>query len=272
MRFEPRNGYAPVHIPAAISDRPSVLAFSMAKAGSTLLNNILSRISPDVELTYFSIEDYLFSRNVSPTNRPTNIGKIIKPEGYCYGGFRQFPAHPVPILFSARSVLLVRNPLDMITSLYFSLLKSHRIPRESGASSDVNGAASKMITTRRFLQQTDINAFARQAVRTYTRMFEGYVAQGFPWRKNVAIYRYEDVVFHKASWISDICAWYGWTLAPGRAEAVAAMFDQQPETERPEHHVRQVKPGNHLVHLSAQTVTNVGEGLAEYMRIFGYQP
>ncbi len=270
MRFEPRTGYAPVHIPSATSERPSVLAFSMAKAGSTLLNNILSRIAPDVDLVFFSIEDYLFSRNVSPTNRPLNIGGIIKPEGYCYGGFRQFPAHPVPILFSARSVLLVRNPLDMITSLYFSLLKSHRIPRESGAPSDVEGAATKLISTRTYLQHTDINAFARQAVRAYTRMFEGYVAQGFPWRKTVAIYRYEDVIFDKANWVADICDWYQWKLPAGRSEAVGAMFDEQPDIERPDQHIRQVKPGNHLAHLSPQTVTNVSEGLAEYMRIFGY--
>jgi hypothetical protein len=273
VRFRPRTPHVSVDLPAAIGEGPSVLSFSMAKAGSTLLYNILSQLAPTQGLVYFSIEDYLFSRNVSPTNRPGGVGKIIKPTGYCYGGFRQYPAFAIPILGNVKTTFLVRDPRDMITSLYFSLLSSHRIPAGEDAAGGGKGpasAAEKMLETRAMLNKIDINAFARQAIRTYLRIFEGYVAQGFARRNNVAIYRYEDVIFAKEAWIKDICEWYGWEVDEARQRAIAAMFDERPEEERPLEHIRQVTPGNHRAHFSAATIAAIDDALSEYMRLFGY--
>lgn len=274
MRFRPLIPFVRVELPPAIGAAPSVLAFSMAKAGSTLLYNLLSQLAPARGLVYFSIEDYLFSRNVSPTNRAGDIGDVFKPTGYCYGGFRQVPAFPVPLLASSRVTFLVRDPRDMITSLYFSLLKSHEIPAADvtvGGAAGGEGAATQMAATRAFLQNTDINAFAAQAVRTYLRIFEGYVAQGFARRRNVAIYRYEDVIFAKDAWVDDICAWYQWDIEPAHRRRVAAMFDDRPSDERPGEHIRQVAPGNHRAHLSAASTALIAEALSEYMRLFGYE-
>jgi len=273
VRFKPRVSQVEVQLPPRTSETPSVLSFSMAKAGSTLLYNMLSQLSPEVGAVYFSIEDYLFSHNVSPTNRPGDVGPIIKPAGYCYGGFRQFPAFPVPILDSARVTFLVRDPRDMITSLYFSLLGSHRIPQVEEKRGDAKGpagAAERMLDMREKLQKTDINTFARQSVRTYLRIFEGYVAQGFARRPNVAVYRYEDVIFAKEAWVEDICEWYEWDIEPSRRREIAARFDERPTGERPLEHVRQVNPGNHRAHLTAATSATIVDALSEYMRLFGY--
>jgi hypothetical protein len=245
----------------------------MAKAGSTLLYNMLSKLAPSAGLTYFSIEDYLFSHNVSPVNRPGYIGDVIKPNGYCYGGFRQYPAFRVTGMNNAKVTFLVRDPRDMLTSLYFSLLGSHRIPKAGDGTKLENepaGAAERMLDMRTKLQKTDVNAFARQGVRSYTRIFEGYVAQGFAWRQNVAIYRYEDVIFEKAAWVRDICEWYEWDIDPARQREVAAMFDERPTEERPLEHVRQVTPGNYRAHLTEATSAVIVDALEEYMRLFGY--
>jgi len=260
-----------VELPAPTSAIPSVLSFSMAKAGSTLLYNMLTQLAPAAGAVYFSIEDYLFAHNVSPTNRPGSVGKIIRPTGYCYGGFRQYPAFPVPILHSAKVTFLVRDPRDMITSLYFSLLRSHRIPKATERqSNEPAGAAERMLDMRERLQNTDINTFARQAIRTYLRIFEGYVAQGFARRKNIAIYRYEDVIFAKEAWVKDICEWYEWDVPISRQLEIAARFDERPDEERPAEHVRQVTPGNHRAHLTAATSATIVDALSEYMRLFGY--
>ena len=97
LEFTPRRTAHPLALPPAVSDRPSVFAFSLAKAGSTLLYNMLRELAPAAGLTYFSPEDALFAANVGANDRPTDIGDVFRPTGYCYGGFRQFPAYPVPI-------------------------------------------------------------------------------------------------------------------------------------------------------------------------------
>jgi hypothetical protein len=260
-----------VELPREAGSGPSVFSFSMAKAGSTLLYNMLSQLAPGAGLTYFSIEDYLFSRNVSPVNRPGYIGDVIRPTGYCYGGFRQYPAFRVTGLNNAKVTFLVRDPRDMMTSLYFSLLGSHRVPAaEEPAKGEPAGAAERLLKARARLQTTDINTFARRSVNTYLKIFEGYVAQGFAWRQNVAIYRYEDVIFAKDAWVRDICEWYAWEIDPARQRQVAAMFDERPTEERPLEHVRQVTPGNWRAHLTEGTSAVIVEALAEYMRLFGY--
>ena len=273
MRFRPHVPKVAIELPRARGNGASVFSFSMAKGGSTLLYNMLSKLAPVADLTYFSIEDYLFSHNVSPVNRPGYIGDIIKPNGYCYGGFRQFPAFRVPGLNKAKVTFLVRDPRDMVTSMYFSLLSSHKIPNAGESAKRENepaGAAERMLDMRKKLQKTDVNAFARQALRSYTRIFEGYVAQGFAWRQNVAIYRYEDVIFAKEDWVRDICEWYEWDIDPVRQRQVAAMFDIRPTEERPLEHIRQVTPGNYRAHLTEATVAAIEDALSEYMRLFGY--
>ena len=140
----------------------------------------------------------------------------------------------------------------------------------AGAAEPPAGAAERMLDMRERLQKTDINTFARQAVRTYLRIFEGYVAQGFARRPNVAIYRYEDVIFAKEAWVKDICDWYEWDVDAARQRRVAATFDERPTEERPSEHIRQVTPGNHRAHLTAATSATIVDALSEYMRLFGY--
>lgn len=266
MRFHPEKISHPVRVAQAAGRTPSVFAFSMAKAGSTLLYNILERLAPAAGLTYFSVEDTLFNSDVSPQRRPCLVGQPFHAAGYCYGGFRQFPIYRVGHVDTARTILLVRDPRDMIVSLYFSLRYSHALPENKGES----GAGAAMAATRAKLNKTEIDKFALEAVKTYAKAYEGYLARGFAWMPNVAIYRYEDVVMSKTDWVDDICNWYGWDVAEDGRRRVAAEFDVLPDAERPDAHVRQVRPGNHKEHLSTGVEQNIVKSLGEYMRMFGY--
>lgn len=268
MRFKPAVGYQPIQPPAAASDRQSTMAYSLAKAGSTLLYDMLSVLSPAAGLTYFSPEDALFAEDVSVNNRPANVGDLFSQTGVCYGGFRQFPAYPIPILHSTKSIFLVRDPRDMAVSLYFSMMKSHVLPEGGGSAA---GARAEFERARANVAAVPIDTWVvHAAVIQYTRMFEGYLAQGFLWRPNVVTYRYEDVIFDKRGWLADICDWFEWDVPADARNAIADRFDLRPDAERPDQHVRQVSPGNHKAHLSADTIARLNGLFAEYMRLYGY--
>ena len=153
----------------------------------------------------------------------------------------------------------------MITSLYFSLLHSHSIPKGANL-----GARQQLLAERSRLQGVDINVWAIHEARSYTRMFEGYVSQGFHWRPNVAIYRYEDVIYRKAEWLLDIAQWYEWEIDSKHIQNIATAADVRPEQERPDQHIRQVHPGNYRKHLREDAVTIINEALQEYLYLFGY--
>lgn len=266
MRYVPNKRVIPLALPPPVSDAPSVMAFSLAKAGSTLLYNMLTELSGEAGLVYYSVENTLFGQGVGPNERPARVGKIFSPTGYCYGGFRQFPLYPIPILKGVKSVFLVRDPRDMIVSLYFSLLKSHSIP----APSAMGSAGAEMRKAREKLAAVTPDDFATDAVRNYVKMFEGYLAQGFHYRKNVIVYRYEDVIYEKEAWLKDLCAWYEWQVPEAAIQAVAQRYDIVPDEENAEAHVRQVKPGNYKQHLNDRSVNVINRVLKEYMTMFGY--
>jgi hypothetical protein len=267
LRFSPRVTSNFIERPQSLTCCESVLAFSIAKAGSTLLYNLLSEVCGHVGLVYFSPEDSLFAANVSASQRTSDVGDIFSRTGYCYGGFRHFPSYAVPILDTTKVVFLVRNPLDMAVSLYFSLLKSHRLPDDNG----IGGVRQELLEERQRLQETDIETFViRSASLQYIRMFEGYIAQGFHWRKNVVTYRYEDIIYSKAEWLKDICDFYGWSVSFEIISNIAARYDVIPDSERSAEHVRQVIPGNYHKYLSVAAIEEATAILGEYMPIFGY--
>ena len=268
MRFQPTGAYQPIASPEPGSDRQSALAFSLAKAGSTLLYDMLSVLAPEAGLTYFSVEDALFAGDVSVNNRPSNVGNLFRQEGYCYGGFRQFPAYPIPVLHSTKSIFLVRDPRDMAVSLYYSMMKSHVLPEGGGTE---GGARAEFERARANVASVPIDAWVVHAAAIqYTRMFEGYLAQGFLWRQNVATYRYEDVIFDKRAWLEDICEWFEWDVPAERRNAIADRFDIRPDVERPDQHIRQVTPGNYRTHLDADTISRLNDLFAEYLRLYDY--
>jgi hypothetical protein len=227
----------------------------------------LRELSRFAGLTYYSIPDRLFQENVGGSHRPYDIGQPFQQIGFCYGGFREFPAFPVPFLDSARIAFLVRDPRDMITSLYFSQRYSHSLPPPSANA----GVREELLSARSRLEHQEIDDFAPELAYDYVRKFEGYIAQGFHWRTNVATYRYEDVIFKKRLWIDHLCSWFGWDVSADFKDGVAARFDVVVDVERPDQHIRQVKPGNHRRHLRKETIDLISDVLAEPLRMYGYE-
>jgi hypothetical protein len=253
-------------LPPPVSDAPSVLAFSMPKAGSTLLFGILRMLCPAAGLVFFSTENHFFDRGVPAEKRPPETARLFLPTGYCYGGFRSCPRYAIPILPTARTVVLVRDPRDMIVSLYHSLQQSHRIP--DGA--EAGGQPHFMQRAREQARRSTLDEHCLHSVNSYAAQFEAYLSQGLLWRENVAVYRYEDVIFRKREWIEDMCRWFGWSVPERRIATALERFDIVPEKADPTRHVRQVKPGNYVDALSPESIRMVNGRLGAYMRIFGY--
>ena len=263
--FRPEKAVFGLNLPPpGQPDRQTVLAFSMAKAGSTLLFDMLRILARAVGVAYFEPEAQLFAAGRDPLARPTDLQFAYPAAGYCFGGFRQFPAHPIPLLDHARTIFLVRDPRDMIVSLYFSLVGSHEIP---AAGADGSNA---MQEARDFVSRLSLSEFLWSGILQYTRMFEGYVANRFHARENVRIYRYEDIIYRKAAFLSDVQGWFGWDVPPALVDTIASQVDFIPDAEQRGAHIRQAHPGNHSTYLSVAESRQVANDLREYMQIFGY--
>jgi hypothetical protein len=262
LRFRPKQFAYTIDVPPSNQDRPSVLAFSLWKAGSSLLYALLSKLCKQGGMTYVGVDDILFRQNV--VERPVDVGPIFRERGYCYGGFRIFPYYQVPLLDTAKTVFLVRDPRDMVVSLYFSVRESHIVPEGE------EGLAAKIKQHREVTKHMTIDEWVPDNVNHLLLAYESYFVQGFTRRPNVVIYRYEDIIFSKAEWMRDIADWYEWDIPRSTIEKVVAPLDVLPDEERPSEHIRQVRPGNYRAHLSEPTRLRIETMFAPYMRAFGY--
>jgi hypothetical protein len=256
-----------LNIPPPASDRASCFAYSLHKAGSTLLFDMLRDLAPHVGLTYFSLEDRLFALGIGHGEKPLTHGDLFAATGYLYGGFRWFdPACKIADFKTCKKILLVRHPLDILVSRYFSFTQSHSNP--GGGNESV--FADHIQKQRNLAAKLDVEQFALQIAQERLAYYLSY--SPILTDKNLAIYRYEDIIYDKAEFMRQICAHLGFRVAEDVIDEIAARYDVFPQDESPGDHVRQVHPGNYRKHLSPNAIEFLLEYFDPILRAFGYKP
>jgi hypothetical protein len=244
---------------------PSAFLVSLPKAGSTLFYRLMQPIANRAGLPYFSLPNELHAIGVPGGDIREGMDDVFKPTGYTFGGFRGFERGMVlPDYADGRTVLLVRDPRDMLTSLYFSEAKSHVPP---GASA--SDALLKQFEARRQnALTTAIDDFALQRASGLFAAYQGVFAalEG----KAHKLFRYEDVIFEKRRWIEEVMAYLGMTVAEQVITNVVAKNDVRPSTEDEGQHIRKVAPGDHLDKLKPETIAALDEKFAPLLDRFGY--
>jgi hypothetical protein len=249
-------------------DQPSVFAMSLVKSGSTLLNDALRHLSPLVPIEFRSVDDELFQRNIRIKERPDLLdANLFRAHGFCYGGFRSWPPYKIPSFESHKTVLLVRDPRDIVVSQYFSVSRSHIVPEGDQRS----GAAARMLADREKASEVTVDEYAREKLDYTARVYGKYIKYGVHKMPNVKLYRYEDVIYQKAQWLQSIADWFDWQIAEGDITRIANLIDIIPDSEDQEAHVRQVHPGNHRRHLQPQTIELYRRECGPLMREYGYE-
>jgi len=223
----------------------SAYLFSLHKAGSTLLNGMAEMLCAANDAAFLGLPN-LLRRGGRDPNRDVIVDDSAFPgTGVVFGGFRTLPEYALPRLDAAPKVLLARNPLDMLTSLYFSVAGDHPPPGE-GAMKDA------FERNREYVRATPINRIVKERAPKLKAQIERYVA-ALP-RRRLAVYFYEDVILRKADWLEDLAAFLGLSLDAATREAILERFDVVPRAESPDSHVRRVLPGDHRNKLGPKTV------------------
>ena len=257
-----------VKVPRA-ADIDSFFVFSFPRCGSTLLDRMLRQLCDGTGLPYITIADDAFASGVQMGRLGSSIETLFCPRGYGYLGLRAFFTFEPQFDFSTvNKVLLVRDPRDMMVSLYFSMKHSHEIPKL--------GAASRhMQDYRNLVRKTDINSFLdTEHGELATQLFKRSVAlyRRFIFDDRLRLYHYEKVIFEKAAWVRDLVDFFSIPASEEMMDRVVADNDILPDREDPNAHIRQVRPGNYLQHLNPQSIELLNDSFADELEFFGYQP
>jgi hypothetical protein len=243
----------------------SVFFIGLPKAGSSLLAGLMRPLVQASGLAYLAVQEAMFQMGVPPNLIPAEVNQAFQPVGYAFAGFRGLPgALALPPFAADRTMLLVRDPRDMLTSLYFSHAYSHRPPGQG-----VGGQLAETFEQRRATAQSlDIDAFVLDRAKMVAGQYRviGRKLAGVPHQ----VYRYEDVIFDKLTWVNHMLNRFG--LAPPRSlvERIVAESDERPAQEDPSRHVRRVTPGDHKEKLAPGTIAALDAQLGPALEAYGY--
>lgn len=249
--------------PTARPDLRSVLLLAPPKTGSTLLGWLVRKLCAVSGIPVVTLHDDLFRFGIMEFGEKVEglgLERLMKPTGYVYGPFRQYP---LGIPFNAAdftNILLVRDPRDALVSDYYSMAFSH--PAPGGEARD------NFIRWQQHLQHRRIDDVVRERSRFYLGRYLEFI-------ENVDlatahVYRYEDVIYSKADWTRELARVIGCPVTDQDADRIAAEHDIVPDAERVSDHIRQVHPGNYKAKLEPSTIAAVDSVFESVMARFGY--
>ncbi len=241
--------------------------FALHKSGSVLLNRIIEDVASIADVPVFNFPELLFENGIRFQDLKEMPEDLFDSEGMIYSGFRLFPKDPCKLNLGngGKAILMVRDPRDILVSMYFSMKGSHAVPK-SGKSRE------KMLKIRESAEAVSIDEFVRAGSDRLRKKFLRYhkvlIESG---QVETRIFRYEDVIFEKARWVRDIADFLDLAVPGNELDSIASRHDIRPEKENPSAHIRRVAPGDYLEKLSPDTIDFLNQELGETVRAFGYE-
>lgn len=158
--------------------------------------------------------------------------------------------------------MLVRDPRDALTSLYYSVAYSHVPPGTAESSRLLESFEAR----RARALSLAIDEFVMQEAPGQARLIKRTLANAPRHRR----YRYEDVIFDKPAWVADMVDYLRLSLPQRQVEAIVARNDVVPEEDAPNEHIRHVTPGDHRDKLKPETIVFLNKRLEGVLQSLGY--
>lgn len=241
-------------------------AFSIHKAGSTLMHKMIAEVCRGAKIPCVSIADTLFCEGFMENDWGGHPGirQLIGP-GRVYYGFRSLPDALLDDslqLKNKRSVLLVRDPRDALVSQYYSFggkHPSHVKPEKS---------KSVILQNAKKTEHMTIDEYVLSVAQGHLRRLNSYRTNlDFD---NVLLRRYEDIFFDKRKFLGEIFNHFGIEVPGTVLDKVAARNDVRPEVEDPTKHIRKGTPGDHAEKLRPETIEELNKLFANVCKCYGY--
>lgn len=248
-------------------DVAAAFFFSMAKCGSTMLTNAVEHIATEMELPKFHFSRFFWQRSESKRVWWKYDMRDWVTDGVIYYGFRDFPDFVAAskLVQKRRSIFLVRDPRDAVTSHYFSKLYEHPVP--GGGKGEV---ARNYVAARERMKKIGIDEHVVNYAKSFLSHWSRYM-DSLPISSGVSkIFRYEDIIYNKFDFLSDAFDHVGIPVPADVVRRAVEKVDIFPEREQVNKRARSVTPGNHREKLRPDTIEKLDAILAKPLTYHGY--
>jgi hypothetical protein len=227
-------------------------------------DRIFSKIARYNGIGKISIDQFCFRNNYRLTETNiTDLRKIILPKGYMYGVYRKFGLDQKPDfnhfdVKNKKSILVVRDPRDILTSHYFSQYFSHVKPgqRDKRISEDLEGMS--------------IDAFVLSRMKNFRGRFEKYIHNLLPIEK-CKVFRYEDIIYDIEDFIVSSTNHLNLEISVEQSRNLVKNESRIPAKENKHKHIRKAIPEDHKEKLKPATINVLNEYFSEILSVFKYK-
>ncbi len=267
FRFRLDNGAivsTPVR-PRANNGRPhSVFIFGTYKGGSTLLHwlcrdALALKNRADVDVPGALAEQGAYFFRVKQ-----DLDGLYEWPGFCFTGFRTLPffLRDSDTFTRSPKLLLVRDPRDILVSMYFSWAYSHRLPKNPRD-------RKHWLEQQEQIRLQSIDEFALRQAEPVKAQLTDYLWM-LEHTENHRILRYEDIIFAKDLLLDALSERLDIRLSHSQRRKLLAKHDIRPRREDIHEHIRKVVPGDHREKLTAETIVRLNAIFAPVHQAFGY--
>ena len=255
---------------ASSSDHRSNLHFSVNKSATQYVKHILRSCAKEHAMIHIDFGGYAFHSNfpyldqLSP-EQMRSFQHLFRASGYVYSPFGGMVAD-IPQIADYHIVLVLRDPRDVLTSEFFSIGRSHRMPP---AASNKSGAFRELRSRARVLTIDEYVICESARVKAaYQRYIDSLLEPGHP----VAVLKYEDMILDFPRWLTKLEAHCELSMSSELRERL--MNDARRAGSRKEQvdsHARQLRPGDHRRKLREQTIAELNERFTDILSRLDYE-
>ncbi len=242
----------------------SVVFFTVHKCASVYTAGIMAEIAAESKLLYVDYESFAFNHSLPKEewNRIFFNGEaaVYPDRGYLFGPIRTFTL-AVPHLENYEVVLQLRDPRDVLTSLYFSHGYSHSVP-DSKAGELVQEQRKKAVAK-------DIDQFVLDESDHFLNIYQDYIDHLYG-KPNVLLLKYEEMVTSFESWLEKLTSCASLKISPELREKLLGQADFKVEKEDKKSHKRQVTPGDHKRKLKPETQEKLTRKFEDILQALDY--
>ena len=251
-----------------VIDHPSILHFSVNKAATQYTKRIMLRCAREnrllpVQMSAYAWNydfPYLFTQSAEE-NQP--YIHIFQPKGYAYTVFGGF-VEGIPDIEQYQTVIMVRDPRDLLVSGYYSYAHSHKMPKSKEKVDD-------FLEFRSRVQNMSVDEYALEIGEGLKGRLQKY-ANLCQTNANVAVLKYEDMIADFPNWLDTLLTFCQLQISASLRNALIEEANQakQKKKEDVSQHRRQVTPGDHVRKLKPETISRLNEMFAEILHQFQY--
>lgn len=245
------------------NNHSSILFYTTFKCASVYVTDILIKLTKNVGMTPIDLNGYAWETGELKEKLQVQTAfdpKIFKTGGYFYGSFREFDEWQIPNLERFRIILMLRDPRDILTSLYFSHAYSHAIPLLN---------QEEMLELRKRALRMSIDEYVIESIPKYLKIYRQY-CQKLLSKPNVLFVTYEKMVMDFDTWLDTVIEFLLLKVSQQLVSQIKEEADFSVKDENIYAHKRQVIPGEHRRKLKSETIEILNSNFAEILDVLGY--